>query len=349
MSGLQVVHYVNQFFGQLGGEEYAGAAPEIRGGAVGPGQLLQKLLGDKATIVATVVCGDNRFADSPEETATEIVAMLRGHAAQLLVAGPAFNSGRYGAACAHLCAAAEEQLGIPAVTGMFDENPAVELFRDRVLIARTGAAVGSMAEALNHLARLVARLGSGERINRPADAGCFPRGLKRSVLMAEPAARRAVDLLLRKLAGAPYRSEISIPKFDRVPPASPPADLSRALVAVVTDGGLIRAGNPDGMPAGFTDRSCAVSVAGRARLDTKGYDVHHGGYDNRFVKADPNRLVPIDALRELEAEGVIGRLHDTVYSTAGLGASLTHARRLGREIAGNLKRDGVEAVILTST
>lgn len=349
MSGLRVIHYVNQFFGHLGGEEHAGAAPEIRPGAVGPGQVLQKLLGDRATIVATVVCGDNRFADSPEETAAEIVTMWLEHAPQLLVAGPAFNSGRYGVACGHLCAAAEEQFGIPAVTGMFEENPAVELFRDRVLIARTGAAVGSMAPALNHLAGLIMRLGSGERIDRPSEAGCFPRGLKRSVLMTEPAARRAVDLLLRKLTGAPYRSEISIPKFDRVEHASPPADLSRAVVAVVTDGGLIRAGNPDGMPAGFTDRSCAISVAGHARLDTESFDVHHGGYDTRFVKADPNRLVPIDALRELEAEGVIGRLFDTVYSTAGLGASLTHARRLGREIAGNLKREGVEAVILTST
>ena len=349
MSRLRVVHYVNQFFGQLGGEEQAGTPPQIRTGAVGPGQALQKLLGDTATIVATVVCGDNRFADSPEETAAEIVAMLREHTPQLFVAGPAFNSGRYGTACGHLCAAVEEQLGIPTLTGMFEENPAVELFRDRVLIASTGAAVGSMAEALNSLTGLIMRVGRGERIDRPTDAGCFPRGLKRSVLMSEPAARRAVDLLLKKLAGAPYRSEISIPKFDRVPPAPTPADLSRALVAVVTDGGLIRAGNPEGMPAGFTDRSCAVPVAGRARLDTEAYDVHHGGYDNRFVKADPNRLVPIDALRELEAEGVIGRLFDTVYSTAGLGASLTHARRLGQEIAGNLKRDGVEAVILTST
>jgi glycine reductase len=179
--------------------------------------------------------------------------------------------------------------------------------------------------------------------------GRFARGLRRSALLDRPAARRAVDLLLRKLAGEPYRSEISIPRFDRVAPAAPPPDLSRAVVAVVTDGGLINAGNPEGMPAGFTDRSVALSVSGRVRLDPEAFDVHHGGYDTRFVKADPNRLVPIDALRELEAEGVIGRLFDTVYSTAGLGASLTHARRLGREIAGNLKREGVEAVILTST
>lgn len=346
---VRVVHYLNQFFGQLGGETKADAAPQIREGAVGPGRMLEAQLGAGATLVATVVCGDNRFADAPEATAAGIVELLRAHAPDVLVAGPAFNAGRYGLACAHLCAAAEQRLGIPAVTGMAPENPAVELFRDRILIARTGASARSMADAVAQLAGLAVRLGSGERIHRPAESGCFARGLKRSVIRAEPAARRAVDLLLKKLAGAPYQSEISIPRFDRVPPATPPADLSRAVVAVVTDGGLIRAGNPEKMPAGFTDRRVALSVAGRARLDTEAFDVHHGGYDTRFVKADPNRLVPLDALRELEAEGAIGRLFDTVHSTAGLGMSLTNARRLGQEIGRDLKQAGVEAVILTST
>lgn len=349
MGDIRVVHYLNQFFGQLGGEAAADAAPQIRPGAVGPGRTLQAALGNGATIVATVVCGDNRFADAPEPIAAGIVELIREYAPSVLVAGPAFNAGRYGLACGHLCVAAAERLGIPAVTGMAPENPAVDLFRDRVLIARTGATARSMAEALAQLAGLAMRLGTGERIDRPADAGCFARGLKRSVIRDEPAARRAVELLLRKLEGAPYQSEISIPKFDRVPPATPPADLSRALVAVVTDGGLIHAGNPEGMPAGFTDRSITLSVAGRARLDTETFDVNHGGYDTRFVRADPNRLVPLDALRELEAEGVIGRLFDTVHSTAGLGMSLTNARRIGQEIAGSLKREGVEAVILTST
>ncbi|MBC7104468.1 MAG: hypothetical protein H5T97_00860, partial [Firmicutes bacterium] len=34
---LRVVHYLNQFFGQIGGEEKADAAPVAREGPVGPG------------------------------------------------------------------------------------------------------------------------------------------------------------------------------------------------------------------------------------------------------------------------------------------------------------------------
>ena len=33
----RVVHYINQFFAQIGGEEMAHIAPELREGAVGPG------------------------------------------------------------------------------------------------------------------------------------------------------------------------------------------------------------------------------------------------------------------------------------------------------------------------
>jgi glycine reductase len=45
---VRVAHYVNQFFGGVGGEEKADAAPELRPGAVGPGALLQQFLGADA-------------------------------------------------------------------------------------------------------------------------------------------------------------------------------------------------------------------------------------------------------------------------------------------------------------
>ena len=35
---MRIAHYLNQFFGGLGGEEQAGAALETRAQAVGPGQ-----------------------------------------------------------------------------------------------------------------------------------------------------------------------------------------------------------------------------------------------------------------------------------------------------------------------
>ena len=52
---LRVGHYLNQFFAGVGAEAHANHAPERRDGAVGPGRLLQGLLGDGGRLVSTLV------------------------------------------------------------------------------------------------------------------------------------------------------------------------------------------------------------------------------------------------------------------------------------------------------
>jgi glycine reductase len=60
-------------------------------------------------------------------------------------------------------------------------------------------------------------------------------------------------------------------------------------------------------------------------------------------------VLPLDVVRDLEREDAIGRLHERYYATVGNGTSVDRARRFGEEIAAQLVRDGVQAVILTST
>ena len=45
--------------------------------------------------------------------------MVKEQAPDVFIAGPAFNAGRYGVACGTIAAAVQEELGIPAVTGMY--------------------------------------------------------------------------------------------------------------------------------------------------------------------------------------------------------------------------------------
>ena len=55
MSKIKVVHYINQFFAQIGGEEKADYPAEIRvGEVVGPGLALTQNFKDEAEIIATV-------------------------------------------------------------------------------------------------------------------------------------------------------------------------------------------------------------------------------------------------------------------------------------------------------
>src|SRR5262249_59789357 len=122
---LRVAHYLNQFFAGIGGEEKADVGVSSRAEPVGPGRALQAALGDAARVVGTVIAGDNYVAEQEAPAVAAIgreIEKLRPH---VLVAGPAFGSGRYGLACAAACRAAAD-LGIPAMTGMHPDNPAVE-------------------------------------------------------------------------------------------------------------------------------------------------------------------------------------------------------------------------------
>src|SRR3972149_3026268 len=117
----RIVHYLNQFFGGVGGAEKADCEPFPIRGPQGPGRLLEKMFREEKAdveIVATVVCGDSHFADNLENVLRELIPAIQGHRPDLVVAGPAFNAGRYGMACGAICQALE-QLAIPSLTALY--------------------------------------------------------------------------------------------------------------------------------------------------------------------------------------------------------------------------------------
>lgn len=346
---LRVVCYVNQFFGQLGGEDKAGVGPRVEDGAAGAARAVQQALGEAGTVVATVICGDNYVAERGERAVAELLALVAAARPDLLVAGPAFLAGRYGVACGALCAAVQAQLKIPAVTGMQAENPGVDLYRRQAYIVQTGAEAARMVDEARRLVALGLKLARGEAIGPPAAEGYFPRGVTRNVVAGATAADRAVAMLLDKLAGRPFASEVPRPAFPSVPAPRLLKTLGGATIALVTDGGLVPRGNPDGIEPLNATRYGAYSIAGQTGLQAAEYDNPHRGYDTSWVKQDPHRLVPVDVVRELEQSGAIGKLHETVYSTVGVATTLAHSARMGQEIADKLRAAGVDAVILTST
>jgi glycine reductase len=135
------------------------------------------------------------------------------------------------------------------------------------------------------------------------------------------------------------------------PVAMPSAlrDISKATFLLITDGGLVPKGNPDKIQGSAATRWGSYSIEGRDDLKGEDYEISHGGYDPQFVRQDPDRLVPLDVMRQLEKEGVIGKLHDAFLSTSGLANPLSNTRRIGREMAERVRQLGVDAVILTST
>lgn len=345
---LRVAHYLNQFFAGIGGEERADVGVSARPEPVGPGRALAAALGDGARIVGSVICGDNYIAEQEEAAVAAIRKELEALHADVLVAGPAFGSGRYGLACAGACRAAA-QLDVPAVTGMHRDNPAVEAHRQHVIIVPTAESATGMQPAVAALARFALRLGRRETLGPAEIEGYIAQGKRRAWDRGRPGYQRALDMLLAKLHGQPFVSEVPFHAPDRVLPAPAIADLSRATIAMVTTGGLVRKGNPDKQVAANATRYHRHSVKDLEALTPEGWEAYHAGYFNHIVNRNPNYILPLSFLRDVQGKGQIGRVHEWMYALPGVSTPVAMARELGRDIAQDLREARVDGVLLVAT
>lgn len=350
---LRVVHYINQFFAGIGGEEKADVPLEVRKGAVGPGSALAAQLGDRAEIVATIVCGDNYFADHLEQTKDRVLEEVRKISPQVVVAGPTFNAGRYGYACIEVCNTIANQLGVPCIIAQYHENPGVELYRHfknrKVWCLPTGDSAADMGKVIPKMAFLALKAASGQPIGPAHKEGYIDRGIRLPGMADKTGVERALDMLDAKIKGQPFRTEIPIISYDVIPPAPKVTDLTRTTLGVISTAGVVPTGNPDKFKSGNNKAYAKYPISGLRTMEAGKWIAVHGGYNTAFMHANPNLGVPLDVLREMEDAGVIGSLHSEYYAITGNGAQVTEAKRMGAEMAHSMKGAGVNAVLLVST
>ena len=349
MAEIRVVHYINQFFANIGGEEKADFPPEVRSEVVGPGLALKAAFKDEAEIVGTIVCGDSYFNENLDKAKAEIVAMVKELKPDLFIAGPAFNAGRYGVACGTICDTVQKELGIPVLTGMYKENPGADMFRNSVLIIATKDNAAGMRDAIGKMAPLALKLVRKQPIGASVEEGYMPNGVRKNFFEKERGSKRAVDMLLKKLAGKEYVTEYPMPNFDRVAPNPAVKDITKARIALVTSGGIVPKGNPDHIESSSASHYGKYDIEGVNDLTSETYETAHGGFDPVYANEDADRVLPVDVLRDMEKEGKIGTLHRYFYSTVGNGTAVANAVKFASEFSKELKADGVDAVILTST
>jgi glycine reductase len=102
----RVVHYINQFFAQIGGEEMAHVASGAPQGLRRPRHAaFNQAWKGEAEIVATDRLRRLLFRRAREgRQGADSSPGSRLQKPDLFIAGPAFNAGRYGYACANICA-----------------------------------------------------------------------------------------------------------------------------------------------------------------------------------------------------------------------------------------------------
>ncbi len=347
----KAILYINQFFGQIGGEEKADFAPEIREGLVGPAIELQNQLGEDIKVTHTIICGDNYMGSNTEEAINTILEFLQDKEFDIFFAGPAFRAGRYGVACGNIGKAVSEKFNVPVISSMNEENPGVEMFRQDMYIFKGGKSAAAMRKDITNMATFGKKILKGETLLSAEEEGYFGRGIRRQVWLDPPvtAADRAVDMLLKKLNGEPFKTELPIPPVDTVPIAPPIKDLSKATIAIVTSGGIVPVDNPDRIQSASATRWGKYNISDLERLEGGVYKTIHAGFDPAVANQNPNVIVPLDALRAYEKEGKIGKVHQYFYSTVGTGTTQGEAARMAREIVEHLKEGQVDGVILVST
>ena len=352
---IRIVHIVNQFFAGIGGEDKAGVGVGVTAGAAGAARGLEAQLGGRGQVIATIHFGDNYFHEQKQEALAAILAEVEKQKADVVVVGPAFNAGRYGLACVEICQGISRRLGLVCVTGMEPENPAVSLYRDahneKVFLFPTAETTAGMASALKVVTPFACRVALGEKIGTADAEGYVARGIRRLTQVDRPAVDRAIDMLLAKIAGEPFQTEVPMEVWDKVAPAAPLPDAAAANLAVICTGGVVPWGNPDGFKTYRNTFWRKYNFAELKSLDAGKWEAVHGGYNVAFMNQNPHYGVPLDALRSLESEGKIGagKLYPAYYVIPGNQGSPAVMRRVGQEIGADLKKEGIDGVLLVAT
>jgi glycine reductase len=347
---LKAIHYINQFFGQIGGEDSADYKPTFHDKLVGCSNLLNQLMPD-VEVTATIICGDNFISSNTDEALDTILGWLETKEFDMFIAGPAFMAGRYGVGCGTICKAVKEKFGVPVITSMNEENPGMEMFRKDMYIFQGGRKATFMKKDMTSMATFAEKIAKGEELLPAAQEGYFPRGVRKEIFHPESimAADRAVDMLIKKLNGEEFTTELIIPKREKVPVASPIKDLSKATIALVGSSGVVPSDNPDHIQSASATKWGKYDISKLDHLPSGDYKTIHAGFDPAAMCAVPDRGMPVDAMRAYEKEGKIGKFYDYFYVTVGTGTTQAYAAKFGQEIAAELKEAGVDGVLLVST
>ena len=136
----------------------------------------------------------------------------------------------------------------------------------------------------------------------------------------------------------------TLPPFPGRPWAGGPA-LSKRRVAIVTTAGLhVRSDRPFTPGTAGMDYRVIPGDVGAGDLIMSHLSVN---YDRSGFQRDWNVVFPLQRLKELVREGIVGAAASFHYSFMGAVSPITRYEPKARELATLLKRDNVDAVLLS--
>ncbi len=151
------------------------------------------------------------------------------------------------------------------------------------------------------------------------------------------------------MKGEKYQTELPVPEKENVPIAEAVKNIAKARIALITTGGIVPVENPDRIQSASATRWGRYNISEMDTLKKGEFKTIHAGFDPAAANEDPNRIMPVDTMKELLHTHKFGSLHAYFYSTVGTGTTEKEARRMAKEMIPYIKEDQVDAVLLVST
>jgi D-proline reductase (dithiol) PrdB len=126
--------------------------------------------------------------------------------------------------------------------------------------------------------------------------------------------------------------------------------LEESCISLIASSGIFRDDQEPFEPNGWPVNEVGIRLIPK-ETDVKRLKMHYNYYDHRDAVRDINCVFPLERLRELEEEGVIGRLAPSMIS---LGMGRTYKRSLifktlAPKIAEILHEQGVDGALVVSS
>jgi len=347
------MHYINQFFAGKGGEDKADLGLEHVLEPLGPGKRLQMLLDNSAEIVVTAYCGDSYFSENSNKVLNSILKIALDNNVEVIIAGPAFLAGRYGFACVEICRFLSNELSLRCVTGMSADNPAVPGYKHcknkNIFLFPTSDKLTGMEEALSKMASFVSKIAADIKLGFADEEGYVPRGIRIPTVSSKAGAERTLDMLLKKIHGEYFKTEIPVIMPELISPAPPITDIKKAKIALVSTAGVHEAGNPHQFKALANTQWRKYSIQSLNTMQDKEWSVIHGGTSVEYLSQNPNYAVPLDVCREMEKKSAFKELYPYFYGTTGVAATVQAMERVGQEIVADMQTEDVGGALIVST
>ena len=203
---IRVVLYLNQFFGGIGGEDKADLPPRLTEEIVGPGKAFRASLGDQGQVVATVICGDNYFAENIEAATREVKELDGALPARPSSCRTCVQCGAVRHRVRGRVQDGPNRTSDPGRNRHVPGKPGARPVQEETYTSlRPGILRGPWPTSSSRMTALAWKLLRGEKIGKPADEGYFPRGLLVNEVADKTGAERVMDMLLRKLRGRAFR------------------------------------------------------------------------------------------------------------------------------------------------